>query len=252
MRGQPIDTLTIGSAALILFTAYFIRGISGFGSGLVAIPLLAHFLPLQFVVPWVLVLDFSASLALGIRRQDRRAIRWDEIGWLLPTTLVGLLLGIFLLVNLPKPPLLIGLGLFVMAFGIRSLLYLHGDRSISRWWSLPAGITGGTVGGMFGTGGPPYVIYLSHRIHDKLQLRATFSGLFFIDGGLRVIIFTLTGLLSQDAMLLACLLGLGVMAFGLYAGHRVHLGITQAQMTRIIGALLLGSGLSLLVKAFAG
>ncbi len=52
-------------------------------------------------------------------------------------------------------------------------------------------------------------------------------------------------------MFLACLAGLPMMAFALYAGHRVHLGITQAQMTRIIGILLLGSGISLLVRAFS-
>mgnify|MGYP001619021539 FL=1 len=55
---------TLAASVAILLLAYFIRGISGFGSGLIAVPLLAHFLPLQFVVPLVLVLDFSASLAL--------------------------------------------------------------------------------------------------------------------------------------------------------------------------------------------
>ena len=237
---------------MTLFTAYFIRGISGFGSGLIAIPLLVQLLPLQFVVPWILVLDFSASLILSGRNQDRRAIRWDEIGWLLPTTVIGILLGVFLLVNLPRPPLLIGLSLFVMAFGIRSLLNLHGDKIISRWWSVPAGIVGGTVGAMFGTGGPPYVIYLTHRIHDKRSLRATFSGLFMIDGGLRIIAFLVTGLLLLESMLWASLAGLPLMVFALYVGHRVHLGITQSQMTRLIGILLLGSGISLLVRAFSG
>jgi hypothetical protein len=163
-----------------------------------------------------------------------------------------MLLGVFLLVNLPKPPLLIGLGLFVIAFGVRSLLYLHGEKTISRWWSAPTGITGGTVGAMFGTGGPPYVIYLTRRIHDKRALRATFSGLFMIDGALRILAFALAGLLSQNNMLWACLLGLPVLVLGLYAGHRVHLGITHTQMTRLISLLLLGSGISLLVRAYTG
>jgi uncharacterized membrane protein YfcA len=238
-------------AGLILFVAYLIRGISGFGSGLVAIPLLAHLLPLQFVVPWVLLLDFTASLALGGRSQDRRAIDWREIGWLLPTTLLGILIGVALLVNLPKSPLLIGLGLFVGAFGVRSLLFLHGERCVARWWSLPAGMLGGIVGAMFGTGGPPYVIYLSRRIHNKRQLRATFSGLFILDGGLRVIIFGFSGLLNQESMLLACLAGLPILVSGLYVGHRIHLGLSNASMTRIIGALLILSGASLLFKGFS-
>jgi hypothetical protein len=246
-----IDILTILLAGLILFIAYFIRGISGFGSGLLAIPLLAHLLPLQFVVPWILLLDFTASLALGGRSQDRKAINWPEIGWLLPTTLLGILMGAALLVNLPKSPLLLGLGLFVGVFGVRSLLYLHGESSVSRWWSLPTGLLGGIVGAMFGTGGPPYVIYLSRRIHNKRQLRATFSGLFILDGGLRVIIFGFSGLLNQESMLQASIAGLPILIFGLYVGHRVHLGLSNTSMTRIIGVLLIASGSSLLLKGLS-
>jgi hypothetical protein len=248
---NTIDILTILLSGLILFIAYFIRGISGFGSGLVAIPLLAHLLPLQFVVPWVLLLDFTASLALGGRRQDRRAINWREISWLMPTTLLGILIGAALLVNLPKSPLLIGLGIFVGVFGLRSLLFVHGDRKVSLWWSLPTGLLGGIVGAMFGTGGPPYVIYLSRRIQNKRQLRATFSGLFMLDGGLRVIIFAFSGLLNQDLLLPACLAGLPVLALGLYVGHRTHLGLSNEDMTRIIGLLLIASGISLLLKGLA-
>ena len=247
--GNFIDILTIALASLILFVAYFIRGISGFGSGLVAIPLLAHILPLQFVVPWILLLDFTASLVLGGSSQDRKAVCWREIGWLLPTTVLGIFIGAALLVNLPKPPLLMGLGIFVSAFGLRSLLFLHRNTTLSHWWSLSTGMLGGLVGAMFGTGGPPYVIYLTHRIHNKRQLRATFSGLFMLDGGLRVIIFAASGLLNQDTMFLACLAGLPFLALGLYTGHRIHLGLSNESMTRMIGILLVVSGISLAIKA---
>ena len=247
-RVTAIDIPTILLAGLILFVAYFIRGISGFGSGLVAIPLLAHLLPLQFVVPWILLLDFTASLALGGRSQDRQAINWREIGWLLPTTLLGILVGAALLVNLPRSPLLIGLGLFVSVFGVRSLMFLHGETAVSHWWSLPTGMLGGIVGATFGTGGPPYVIYLSRRIQNKRQLRATFSGLFTLDGGFRVIIFASTGLLNQDGLLTASLIGLPILVSGLYVGHRIHLGLSNENMTRIIGLLLLASGSSLCFK----
>lgn len=248
--GDFIDILTIVLASLILFIAYFIRGISGFGSGLVAIPLLAHLLPLQFVVPWILLLDFTASLVLSGRSQDRKAVCWKEIGWLLPTTVMGIFMGAALLVSLPKPPLLLGLGIFVSAFGLRSLLSLHNNTAVSHWWSLPTGMLGGLVGAMFGTGGPPYVIYLTHRIQNKRQLRATFSGLFMLDGGLRVIIFAFSGLLNQDTMFLACLAGLPILVLGLYAGHRIHLGLSNLRMTRLIGILLVLSGISLAFKAF--
>jgi uncharacterized membrane protein YfcA len=239
---------TLAASFAILLLAYFIRGISGFGSGLIAVPLLAHFLPLQFVVPLVLVLDFSASLALSGR--TRGHARWDEIRPVLPFSVAGVLLGVALLIELPKQPLLTGLGIFVMVFGLRNLLNLHDDKLISRLWAAPAGLTGGMVGALFGTGGPPYVIYFSHRIRDKAEIRATFSGLFLLDGGLRIATFLATGLLLQPGLWLALLGALPVMAAGLYLGHKVHVGISNAQMLRLIGGLLMGSGASLLWNAW--
>lgn len=211
--------------------------------------MLAHFLPLQFVVPFILLLDFTASVVMG--RNARHQVSWGEIKPLLPFSFVGVGLGVALLIQLPKEPLLTGLGLFVMAFGVRNILNLHGDKHASRWWAIPAGLTGGTVGALFGTGGPPYIIYLSHRIRDKSQLRATFSGLFMIDGGARLITFLITGLLLQPHLLAAYLLALPLVALGLKGGHKVHIGLTNQQMLRLIGALLLGSGISLLWKAWA-
>lgn len=235
-------------AGLIVLVAYFIRGISGFGSGLIAVPLLAHFLPLTFVVPMILVTDFAASLALGTH--TRKHARWDEVKPLLPFSVLGVLAGVTLLVNLPKAPLLSALGLFVLAFGLRSVLNLHGTRTISRLWAMPAGLTGGMVGALFGTGGPPYVIYLTHRLRDKGELRATFSGLFIIEGGLRIVTFLVAGLLLKLELLMAIAGALPLVALGLWAGNRVHVGLTPAQMQRILGALLLTSGTSLLWRAW--
>jgi len=237
------------AAFFILLFAYFIRGITGFGSGLIAIPLLAHFLPLTFVVPMVLALDFVASLVLS--RHTHLQVRWDEIRVLLPTSVVGMLIGAVLLVNLPREPLLVGLALFVIFFGLRYLFNVHGEQPISRWWSLPTGLSGGLIGAMFGTGGPPYVVYLSHRLHDKTQLRGTLSGLFMLEGALRIVTFLIMGLLLQPDIVQSIVLSLPLMGLGLYLGNRVHLGITRRQQLALIGILLLGSGGSLLWKAWA-
>jgi hypothetical protein len=213
------------------------------------VPLLAHFLPLQFVVPFVLVLDFSASIALG--GKGRQHINWQELKPLLPFGAIGVFIGVSMLIHMPREPLLVSLGIFVLIFGLRTLLNIHGEKPISRWWAIPTGLTGGTVGALFGTGGPPYIIYLSHRLKDKAELRATFSGLFTFEGGLRLISFLATGLLLQQGMLTALLAALPVMALGLYLGHRVHLGISNPQMLRLVGLLLVGSSLSLIWKAYS-
>jgi len=221
---------------------------SGFGSGLVAVPLLAHFLPLTFVVPLVLVTDFAASVALGAH--TRQHARWDEVRPLLPFGILGVIAGTTLLVNLPRVPLLVTLGLFVLLFGFRNVLNLHGTRTISRAWAAPAGLIGGTISALFGTGGPPYVIYLNHRLRDKGELRATFTALFLIEGGSRIVVFLLAGLLAGVHMLVSIVAALPLVAAGLWLGNHVHLGLSASRMQQLIGILLVGSGASLLWRAW--
>ena len=246
---EQIAAGPVASAAAILLVAYFIRGITGFGSGLISVPLLALFLPLQFVVPLILLLDFTASIVIGGFNFKR--VKWDEVGVLIPFGIVGVILGTSLLVNLPPEPMLIALAAFVFVFAMRSLLNLHGDKLISRGWAIPASLTGGTVGALFGTGGPPYVIYLSHRIRDKSELRATFSALFFTEGLTRIGSFLVAGLLMTASVWVAFFAALPLVLGALYLGGRVHVGITPAQMARLVGVLLLVSSVSLLFKALS-
>lgn len=235
------------ATAAILLTAYFIRGITGFGSGLIAVPLLALFLPLKFVVPLILLLDFTASVVIGGLHFKR--VNWGEIGILIPLGMVGVVLGTSLLIKLPPGPMLLALAGFVFVFAVRSVFNIRGDRPIARGWAVPAALTGGTVGALFGTGGPPYVIYLTHRIHDKSDLRATFSALFFTDGLTRIVSFLVAGLLLSIKVWIAYLAALPLMLGALYLGGRAHVGLSQPQMTRLVGVLLLVSSVSLVFKA---
>ncbi len=236
-------------AISVLLLAYFVRGISGFGSGLIAVPLLALRFPLQDVVPFMLITDFSASALVGGVTFKR--VEWGEIRRLLPLSLIGVVIGTSLLVSLSPTILLTILSLFILAFALRSLL-IHGGKfqPVSTRWAYPAALTGGAVGGLFGTGGPPYVIYLSHRIEDKSALRATLSGLFFLEGLIRIITFLAVGLLHGSIVWLNSLFAAPIIIAALYAGSHVHARLSNAQMTRLIGILLLVSSASLLVKAW--
>ena len=242
-----MDVWQYAAATAIVVLAYFIRGITGFGSGLIAVPLLALFLPLTFVVPLILLLDFTASLVMG--GLDLKRVQWREVGMLIPFSLIGVIVGTQLLVNLPLTPMLLILAAFIAVFAVRSLLNLKGEKPVSAWWAIPASFTGGTVGGLFGTGGPPYVIYLNHRIQDKTLLRATFSALFFIEGAVRSVTFFVAGLLMAQTVWWNALFALPLMLGALWVGGHVHTGLTQTHMTRLIGVLLLLASLSLTLKA---
>ena len=230
----------------ILMSAYFIRGITGFGSGLISVPLLALSQPLHFAIPLVLALDFTASMVLG--STNNKKADWGEIKILLPAGMIGACIGAVALLNLPTKPILVALGAFTMFFGFRNIFGLQAEGRLSRSWAIPAGLAGGGAGALFGTGGPPYIMYLSRRLLDKGQVRATFSWLFAMEGGFRLALFLFAGLLLDTKLQLAYVLGLFPMALGLTIGNKVHLDITSVGMLRVVGALLVLSGSMLFLK----
>ena len=93
------------------------------------------------------------------------------------------------------------------------------------------------------------MIYLNHRIQDKSLLRATFSALFFLEGMIRIVTFSFAGLLLDSAIWWSALTALPVVFSALWLGGHVHTGLSHAQITRLIGILLLLASLSLTVKA---
>ena len=116
---MPFPVETLFAAPLIALAAYTILGISGFGSALVTIPLLAHFLPLTTVVPMVVVVDFIATLTTGLRFRGDVAV--GELRTVLPTMFVGVLAGVALLKWLPGDLLVAGIGGVVAAYGLYRL-----------------------------------------------------------------------------------------------------------------------------------
>lgn len=230
----------------VLLAAYFIRGVTGFGSGLIAVPLLALIQPLQFVVPLILALDFIASFILG--GVNTRQTNWVEIRRLLPFGVIGASFGVFALMRFPPAPLLVALGSFAAFFGLRNVLGIQPRGHISALWAVPAGLVGSGAGALFGTSAPPYIIYLTHRLEDKTTVRATFSWLFVLDGGFRLALFIAAGLLLRTETQIAIVLGLLPMTAGLYLGNRVHLNISREAMLKIVGLILVGSGSSLVLK----
>jgi uncharacterized membrane protein YfcA len=229
----------------VVMAAYFVRGLTGFGSGLFSVPLLALWQPLQLVVPLIMALDLLASFVLGGFNTKQTA--WPEIRRLLPFGLIGASLGVYALMRFPAAPITVTLGLFAMFFGVRQIFGIVPRGQISALWAVPAGLVGSGAGALFGTSGPPYIIYLTHRLEHKTAVRATFSWLFVLDGGFRLALIAAAGLLSPSTQL-AILLCMAPMALGLWLGNRVHVGMSRERMLQVVGVILVLSGATLLVK----
>ncbi len=163
---------------LIFFAAGLINSAFGFGQALIAVPLLALFLPLRVATPLVVLV--SIATAGMVVAQDWRKIHLRSTGWLLLATVPGLLLGVLLLTHGPQRMVKGVLALLIVAFAAycligRAPLELRRD---SRGWLLSCGFLAGLLGGAFGMNGPPLVIYGSMRRWSAQHFRATLQAYF--------------------------------------------------------------------------
>lgn len=238
----PVVVSLIG---FILLGAYTFRGITGFGSGLVAIPLVALFMPLTFVVPYISALDVTASLVHGWRH--RRHTAWREVLIVLPFTLLGVITALYLLKTLDTSLLARALGIFIFLFALYSLIGPEFKQQCHARWSILAGSAGGIIGTLFGTSGPLYVIYYQLRALPKSIFRSTIATVFLVEGAMRLSGYAVAGFYDLESLLW---IGgsLPVMALGLYIGGHIHTSITQRQFQRAIGILLIISSIALLLK----
>lgn len=234
----------IVAAPLMVMLGYTVFGLSGFGSTAIVLPVLAHFLPVSYLVPAMAMLDMVSSALVG--RSGREHLARAELKSLLPYMFVGFVLGATLLVNVPDRWLRAALGAFTMVIGMNSIVNPVLARAISRWWAIPTGVVGGMVTTMFGAGGPIYATFLSARLSDKNAVRATMSTLISVSSSSRVVIYLVSRLLSLATVAGAAAM-LPFMWVGVKIGGRIHVGLTAMQMRRVLGALLIFTGASLLV-----
>jgi len=242
----PLTAMQIALAIGIIFFAYTIKGLSGFGSGLIAIPLLAFVLPLTIVVPVLSLLSYIGTIMKSLHLHKQ--VVWRDLLPLLPFSLLGIIIAIWLLVNLHANILILALGIFVLCYAIYSLLPFEIPAG-SRRWAILAGCGGGIVGALFGTGGPFYATYLKLRQLDKSAFRATIVMIFLFDGGARMTGYAVTGLFTQQVLALVAIL-LPVFLAGMYVGNHLHIKINQKRFNQIISLLLILSSIMLIINHF--
>lgn len=237
-----LDWLLVAAAVLL---AYLVRGATGFGSGLIGVPLLVLLLPLTLVVPVVSALDYLASVTHGV--VHRASIVWRDLWVLLPPALLGMVLALYLFKSVDLSLLTRGLGLFVLVYAAWALLAVEPKQRRARMWGLPLGLVAGLIGTLFGIGGPFYVIYFRLRRLDKHQFRATFAMTYLIEGLARLLGYALTGLFDRQGMLLMAA-GIPVVFAGLYLGEHIHSRLSQRGMHRLVTVLVFLAGIALLLK----
>lgn len=236
---------------LIIFVATLIRSAFGFGEALVAVPLLALFMPLTIAAPLAVLV--SITIAAVVVAQDWRKIHMRSTGWLVGSTLFGIPVGLLLLTSSHQRPVKITLAILIIAFSAYSLAGSKPPelKQDSRIWLLGCGFCAGVLGGAYGMNGPPLVIYGAMRRWSAQHFRATLQGYFLPASVIGVAGYWLAGLwvpaVTRDYLL--CLpVMLPAIWLGRVINHRLH---GEAFFKYVYGGLA-AIGVLLLVQSARG
>ena len=225
--------------------AYIVFGVAGFGTALVAGPILILCLPLSKIIPLLVLREFVA--AFGNWLPARRDVARPELLRLLPCMALGCIVGVVFLLNLKSDLLLLLMGLFISAYALYSLAVKVRPAQVAAGWAIPTGVVGGLFGALFGSGGFLYALYLNARL-PKEAARATQGALISCSTVVRLSLFVIAGVYADGALLLLALCLLPAMVVGLWIGRRVSHKLSREAFIRLVTWLVLASGIALIAR----
>ena len=158
---------------LILFAAFTIQSLTGFGGPLIAMPLSIPAVGVDLAKP-VITLCAWASAGV-IAWKNRKDIVWRELFKMSGTMLVFMAAGLWLFRTVQMQFLQAIYGIVVLCIGLKKL-FLPSEKAMPRWMVLLSICLAGVMQGMFVSGGSFLVIYAVSGIPEKQQFRATLSG----------------------------------------------------------------------------
>lgn len=233
--------------ALIFFFAGFIQGVTGFGAGLLAMPLLAFYLDIKVAAPLCTLngLIITAYLSWSLRNHM-------ELKKILPLALgclPGVIVGVGMLKNVNEHVLTGLLGLLISVYSGYRLAFQIRPRSLHHTWGYLAGFGTGVISGAFSAGGPPTIIYTTLTGWSKDEIKATLSGFFLITGVITAIGHATSGLTTVTVCHFFLITALGVLG-GVSSGSFFSRRFSTEGYLKLILACLLLLGLFMIVTTF--
>jgi uncharacterized membrane protein YfcA len=229
----------------VVFLATLVRSAFGFGEALVAVPLLALFIPVPVAVPLATLL--SVTVAGVILAWDWRKVHARSAGWLIVPTLFGIPVGLFVLTAVSPPVVKGAMAAVIIAFSGYCLFGKHKPSLRDDRLAWAFGLGAGVLGGAYGMNGPPLVVYGTLRGWTPEHFRATLQGYFLPASAAGMLGFWATGLWVPDVSryyLPSLIPALAAIAIGRVVNRRMR----ADAFVRYVHLGLIGIGILLLAQ----
>jgi uncharacterized membrane protein YfcA len=244
-----MDLFTLTILCLAAFCGGFTQGLAGFGSTLVALPILALVFDLRLAVPVCTTLALSLNVIMVARLG--RHIRFGPLGLLIAASLPGMPLGAYALDVVPGHWLKTVLALAIFVFVANQWRGACSLTPAGRGWGVAAGFAAGCLGGAIGINGPPIVAWMCRLGLDRNALRATLVAYFMLAGCGVVASQAGMGLVTGP-VLTRTAVALPALVLGIAAGVALCGRISELAFRRVVLFVLTATAVSLLVQGLGG
>lgn len=228
----------VHAALLIAFVAGLVRGFSGFGAGLVYVPMAAALFGPKVAAATILIFDIPASLPMTIRlwpKADRREVFPLALGAMAATPIGALLLDhLDPIATRWVVCALVAAGLTAIATGLRF------SPEVGRPTMVGVGALSGFMNGLAQVGGPPLILFWLSRDKPAATVRASALLFFTVGTAATLAIYIASGFVTTEVLVL-CLLLAPVFAAGMTIGGRLFGRASERVYRRIAYGIIAAS-----------
>lgn len=226
-----------------------VKGATGMGMPLVAIPFIASTIGLQHaVVVLVIPIVFSNVWQVYRFRAERHDPRMKFLVPMLAACAVGIAVGVWLLTTLPERGLSIALGVLLLAYLVFRLMrpsFVIGPEAAMRW-AAPAGVGAGILQGATGISAPIGVTFIHAQKFARDAHIFAVSTMFLMLGSAHVPSLWVAGLLKPEWVLQGFLALIPIVVF-MPIGQWLSSKLSQKAFDRMILGFLGIIGLKLVL-----
>ncbi|TDQ80848.1 hypothetical protein A8950_2716 [Dongia mobilis] len=228
-----LPDLSAGPAVLVfgtVFLAGILRGFTGFGFALAAVPVITLFLEPAAIVPAIPIVAMAAGT-----QQMRRA--WGQANWpavrrLLVGAVLGAPIGVAALAWLPANAMRLLIGAVLLAAVLLLWRGYKFEVTPPTGAQMGLGLFSGLLNGSTAMGGPPVILYFLASPEGVAIGRASLLIYFFFISAWSIAMQALGGLLDIKTVVLALLM-IPVMALGNLIGDRAFDRSSTATYQRV-------------------
>ncbi len=234
---------------LVVIVGGAIQGLTGFGFGLVTVPIFIIFMEPRMVVPMDLI--HGTLQPLIILFDTYKSLQFKRILPLMIAGICGLPLGAVVLQTLDGVVLKLIIGLLIVVFGVAFLSGFQHKAKKERIAFLPIGFISGLLNSSTALSGPPIILFFTNQGLTKQVFRANIVGYFIVLNLSTYPVFIYNGLLTTETVKYALILMPGMLA-GVFTGIKLASKINEQVFRRIALIVVIIAGLISAISGFRG